>query len=418
MSSVRPGPMSCQTADRAGAGLDRSPRPHTSPAMSAFARDKQQLPQIGYTRALEIWPRKLRIPGAPRSFLESRSHRRLHSGWPEGSLFAETHHFVDRPRLQTGLHGEAGGTEYGPTLHRERITTMWSTESAHPPTPPQLSARPLSPRPMSPRPLSPRPPSPTRHKSAQLPGPRASAVAFRPNRDPASTVPTLERTPRTSDVLDGPPVVAPDLSAHERTLDASEEKRPKTSPAFLRSRRPGTGNKEDDTSCFLTEEAVPSARPGLAALVRTKASSRRLVPTDAKPAKAEVHPRGAGGLRLLAGPGAVAVGVFCSAATCGHSTHQNVIFPTQAGRGWVKARALLWRVLDPAAAFSNVVRRALFVHRVLFVLRQQPVWTATQQSATSTAPVHSQLPQSVSVCRDAFCASRHSPQQKCPSSYR
>ena len=43
---------------------------------------------------------------------------------------------------------------------------------------------------------------------------------------------------------------------------------------------------------------------------------------------------------------------------------------TGKGALWARVRGLLWRILDPAAAFPHLVRRTLSVHRACMLLRQ------------------------------------------------
>ena len=41
---------------------------------------------------------------------------------------------------------------------------------------------------------------------------------------------------------------------------------------------------------------------------------------------------------------------------------------------WRIVRELLWRIIDPSIAFKHVVRRALFAHRVVSVLKAMPAF--------------------------------------------
>ena len=43
---------------------------------------------------------------------------------------------------------------------------------------------------------------------------------------------------------------------------------------------------------------------------------------------------------------------------------------TGKGALWARVRGLLWRILDPAAAFPHLVRRTLSVHRACMLLRE------------------------------------------------
>ena len=74
------------------------------------------------------------------------------------------------------------------------------------------------------------------------------------------------------------------------------------------------------------------------------------------------------------------------------------------GRQWARVRALLWRILDPAAAFPHLVRRALSVHRACVLLWQQPALAAIGKAelvAMVCAASEERMPRYTQLYREA-----------------
>ena len=124
---------------------------------------------------------------------------------------------------------------------------------------------------------------------------------------------------------------------------ASQPKRPNSSPPLRRPRR-------------LSKEFFPESGPfGTAS---SAAASGTPSDGEPKPARPPIER-----LRRASRDNIKVEGADPAAKDTGGEA-------TGKGALWARVRGLLWRILDPAAAFPHLVRRTLSVHRACMLLRQ------------------------------------------------